>query len=134
MLHRIGQALTLLSVAVTVFSILYFAAAALGREEIADYIRNHFVREIVFGLTLCAATAWLALRRPAGGGIGLLALLGGLLVAPFWIGVAAGIGNREIAAIWGDLAGPSDSFALHTVQAALMLLGVALMAAGRRRY
>ena len=127
MVYRIGQGFMLLMTALTVFSILYFASVSLERADLADYIRNHFVREILWGLTLSGVVASLTLQARSAA---LAALFGGLLVAPFWLGYLGGIGKSEIGAVWGDTAAPTDSLMLHATQVVLFGLGAFLMSIG----
>ena len=52
MLYRTGQILVIASLSLLFLAYSNFAPTALGSEQIAGYVKNHFVREIIYAPSL----------------------------------------------------------------------------------
>lgn len=127
MLYKIGQFLVITSLGLLFLAYSNFAPTSLGSEKIADYVKNHFVREIIFGIALTVwaiKTAWLPKEKLP---FTQLLILGSVVIFPFWIAVAFGWSVGGLAEVWGKAIDSSAAYMLHGVQVGLFLLGILLI-------
>lgn len=127
MQQRIGRVLVVGALGFLFFAYLNFAPTSLSSPQIADYIKNHFVREMLFGIVLTAWTIGLALRPLDVVGWKRVAALGTVVVSPFWIASLFGWGTGGMAEVWGDAVPPAVTYALHGLQVACFYLGLFLL-------
>lgn len=97
---------------------------AIFRSDEVPYVKNHAVREIVYGVGLTAVSAWLLLRPLTPSTAWLSLVLSGFSVLGFWVGLAL-LGG--LAGIGRVFAGRSASYALalHVPQLILWLAAAA---------
>ncbi|MFK8041103.1 hypothetical protein [Congregibacter sp.] len=107
-----------------------FAPTALQSPLIADYIKNHFVREIVFGLALAAWTISSTLSANSQRDVLAIVIAGSIVVVPFWVATTLGWTTGGLADVWGDSIDDKDAYALHTSQVVLFALGLVLLTKG----
>ena len=107
-----------------------FAPTALQSPIIADYIKNHFVREIVFGLALTTWTISSTLSANSRRNVLEVGVAGSIVVAPFWIATVFGWSTDGLTEVWGESIDEAAAYALHSSQIALFVIGFALLAKG----
>jgi len=62
MRQKIGRAIVILALALLFFAYSNFLPTSLSNDLIADYVKNHFIREVIFGVVLAALAIRLSLR------------------------------------------------------------------------
>lgn len=129
---RIGRALVIAGVGLLFVAYLNFIPTALSSDQVADYVKNHFVREIIFGVFLAAWSVRLALLPADTLRLGLLCVTGSVVVLPFWIAFLAGWSVGGMSEVWGDAIGPEAAYLLHGSQVLIFYLGLGLIWFGRR--
>jgi len=127
MKYKIGQIFLIASLSLLFVAYSNFVPTSLGSEYIADYIKNHFVREIIFGIALTIWTIRLALLPKEKLPFKQVALLGSIVIFPFWIAVAFGWSVGGMEQVWGEAIDASTAYRLHGVQVGLFLIGLALV-------
>jgi len=124
---KIGRALVIISVGLLFAAYANFAPTALSSAKVADYVKNHFVREIIFGIALAAWTIRLALQPIGATPWTRLAVIGSIVVLPFWVAALFGWSVGGMGEVWGDSIGPGAAYALHGPQVLMFYLGLALL-------
>jgi uncharacterized membrane protein len=124
---KIGRILVIIAIGGLFMAYALFIPTAFSHETIADYIKNHFVREIVFGSALAIMTIFLALKPTTKSSLKSIAVLGSVIVLPFWFGSLFGWSTGDMSAVWGQEMVPKDAYMYHGSQTLLFYLGVALM-------
>ena len=132
-MYKLGQILVIFSISLLFLAYANFAPTALSSEAIAGYVKNHFVREIIFGITLSIWTIKLALQPKGKLAFKQLALLGSIVIFPFWIAVLFGWATQGLAQVWGDAINSKAAYYLHGSQVFLFLLGLLLMRIAQRK-
>lgn len=127
MKYKVGQTLVILSLSLLFFAYANFAPTALSSVDIADYVKNHFVREVLFGISLTVWTIWLVLQPPTSSTYRQIVLLGTIIIIPFWIASLFGWSTGGMEKVWGDAISPSTAYALHGSQVILFLIGILLL-------
>lgn len=127
-----GRVLVIGALALIFLAYSNFAPTALSSELIADYVKNHFVREILFGLVLASWAIYLTMRDLTPSRFRMIAFLGTVVVSPFWIAAAFGWSTGGLAEVWGGEIDAGAAYMLHGTQTAAFGLGLVLIAAGRR--
>ena len=125
--QRLGRILTVGALGFLFFAYLNFAPTSLSSSQIADYVKNHFVREMIFGIALTAWTIRLALQPLDVEGWKRVAGLGSVVVLPFWIASLFGWSTGGMAEVWGDAVPPAVTYALHGTQVACFYAGLFLL-------
>jgi peptidoglycan/LPS O-acetylase OafA/YrhL len=132
LLNTLGRLLVILALALLFVAYSNFVPTALSSEMVADYVKNHFVREIVFGVFLAGWGIRLALRPSESIPLAKLSIAGSVVVLPFWIALVAGWSVGGMSEVWGDEIGPEAAFVLHGSQVLMFYLGLLLLCVGRR--
>jgi hypothetical protein len=125
----IGRALVIGSVGLLFLAYANFAPTALASASVADYVKNHFVREIIFGIALAAWTIRVALQPMSTRRWTQLAVLGSIVILPFWISLLFGWSVSGMEEVWGGSVGAGSAYALHGSQVVLFYVGLALLRA-----
>ena len=127
MIYKTGQILVILSLSLLFVAYSNFAPISLGSEQIADYVKNHFVREIIFGITLTIWAIKLVILPKDKLPFMQVVILGSVVIFPFWIAVAFGWSLDGLAEVWGKAINASTAYILHGVQVGMFLLGLLLI-------
>ena len=98
---KIGRILVILSLSLLFLAYSNFAPTALQSDTIEGYVKNHFVREIIFGIALTVWAIKLALQPITTLPFKQLALIGSIVIFPFWIAVLFGWSTQGLAKVWG---------------------------------
>ena len=132
-MYRLGQILVILSISLLFLAYSNFAPTALSSEAIAGYVKNHFVREIIFGIALSIWTIKLALQPKDKLPFKQVALLGSIVIFPFWIAVLFGWATQGLAQVWGEAINSQAAYYLHGSQVILFLLGLLLISLAQNK-
>ncbi len=122
-----GKLLAGLSVALIFLAYSNFAPTALSSDLIADYVKNHFMREIIFGLFLATVTIVLIIRANTRNAIPQILVGGSVVILPFWIAFLFGWSTGGMTDVWGDSIDANAAYMLHGTQMVGFYLGLALM-------
>lgn len=123
----VGRILTITAVLLIFVAYSLFIPTSLSTPLIADYIKNHFVREIIFGLTLAILAIYSVIRAKSPSDLRQTALLGSLVVLPFWVAWAFGWSTGGIEDVWGDKVTSNGAYTLHIPQVLLFYSGLVTM-------
>lgn len=123
----LGKTLICLSLALLFLAYSNFAPTALGSDQIADYVKNHFVREMIFGAVLAGVSIWLTVKLQTQKDLGWLAVFASITVLPFWIAAGLGWSTGGIVEVWGDAIDPGAAYVLHGTQVGLLYLGIVVL-------
>jgi len=124
MKYKIGQILVILSLSLLFLAYSNFAPTALQNENIVGYVKNHFVREIIFGIALTIWTIKLTLLPKEKLPFKQVAILGSVIIFPFWIAFLLGWSDQGLAEIWGKAINSEAAYILHGSQVGLFLIGL----------
>ncbi len=127
MKYKIGQILVILSLSLLFLAYANFAPTALQNENIVGYVKNHFVREIIFGIALTIWTIKLTLLPKEKLPFKQLVIFGSVVIFPFWIAYFLGWSDQGLAEIWGKAINSQAAYILHGSQVILFLLGLLLI-------
>ena len=133
MLYKIGQLLVILSLSLLFLAYSNFAPTALQNENIVGYVKNHFVREIIFGIALTIWAIKLALLPKEKLPFQQLFVLGSVVIFPFWIAYLLGWSDQGLAEIWGKAINTQAAYILHTSQVVLFLVGLILIRLAQKK-
>ena len=126
-MYKTGQILVIAALSLLFLAYSNFGPTSLGSERIADYVKNHFVREIIFGIALTVWAIKTALLPKKKLPFTQLLILGSVVIFPFWIAVAFGWSVGGLEEVWGKSIDASAAYTLHGVQVGLFLLGLILI-------
>ena len=126
----LGRFLVISSIAMMFLSYANFLPTALGSGQLADYIKNHFVREVIFGLALAVTTIFLTFWTTDPEQWVRVAILGSIVVLPFWLGAIFGWSTGGLAEVWDGAIEAQTAYRFHTVQTVLFYLGLGVLYAG----
>ena len=126
----LGRILVVAAISLLFLAYSNFAPTALSSPEIADYVKNHFVREMLFGVTLSAWAIILALSPLSNRRIVMLGFIGSIVVLPFWIASLFGWSTDGLQSVWGEDLRPNSAYFLHGPQLGLFYVGMALISLG----
>lgn len=104
-----------------------FAPTALGSDLIADYIKNHFVREMIFGLSLAAMTIMMIVTPLDIEKMKKITIFSSIVILPFWVARSFGWSTGGIQEVWGPESGDGTALWLHGPQLAMYILGLSLL-------
>lgn len=124
---KIGRVFVIIGLLTLPFAYSNFLPTALSSDALPDYVKNHFIREVTFGVTLVVWTILLALKPLNAANLKKIAIFGSAVVLPFWIARAFGWSVGGMEAVWGEAIQPSGAYALHIPQASFFFVGVALL-------
>lgn len=124
----LGKTLICLAIALLFGAYANFAPTALGSDLIAGYVKNHFVREIIFGIALAAITISLTVSARSKSDVLKIGLMGSIVVLPFWIAAALGWSTGGLEEVWGGRINANAAYMLHASQVFLFYCGVAILA------
>jgi len=123
----ISRILIIASISLIFVAYSNFAPMALGSEGVADYTKNHFVREIIFGLALATYTIYLAATATGISRCLGVAVMGSVVVFPFWIAAAMGWSTGGMELVWSTEIDSGTAYLLHGTQVVAFYLGLMLM-------
>lgn len=123
----VGRVLVIVSIALMFLAYSNFAPTALSSDKIADYVKNHFVREMIFGTALAIWAIKTALQPVNPTNLTRLLLVGSIVILPFWVASLFGWSTGGIEEVWGDSLGPNGAYFLHGPQVAMFFVGIALL-------
>ena len=123
----LGKSFCIIAIGLLFLAYSNFAPTSLASDQIADYVKNHFVREVIFGAALSVLAILAIAQASSPGGLLQAALLGGIVILPFWIGAAAGWSTGGMETVWGERIDSAAAYWLHGVQTALFIVGLLLM-------
>ncbi len=123
----LSKALICLAIALLFAAYSNFAPTALGSDLIAGYVKNHFAREVIFGITLAAITISLTLSASVKSDVLKIASMGSIVVLPFWIAAALGWSTGGLEEVWGGRINANAAYMLHASQVFLFYCGVAIL-------
>lgn len=124
---RIGRILVISGLGLIFVAYANFAPTALSSAKVADYVKNHFVREMIFGIALATWTIRLALQPMDRSRWTQLAVAGSIVILPFWVSLLFGWSVGGMDEVWGRSMGPGSAYALHGSQVFTFYLGLALL-------
>lgn len=125
--YKIGQFLVVTALSLLFVAYSNFGPTSLSSDKIADYVKNHFVRELIFGIALTIWAIRLALLPKEKLPFNQLLVIGSVVVFPFWIATAFGWSVGGMEQVWGKAIDASAAYTLHGVQVGLFLLGLLLI-------
>lgn len=125
-----GRILVVVSIGLMFLACSNFVPTALTSKTIADYVKNHFVREVIFGLCLAILTIYLTLTPLDEFQVVKIAVLGSVVVLPFWIATAIGWSTGGLEDVWGDNIKPQSAYLLHGAQVIMFYIGLLAMTVG----
>jgi len=125
-----GKILVIASISLMFLAYSNFVPTALRSAHIAPYVRNHFVREVIFGLALAVTTIVLTLGPMSQGRLILIALAGSVTILPFWVAAAFGWATGGMEDVWGEAISARAAYMLHGTQVVLFYIGVGVLFLG----
>ncbi len=123
----IGKILIVTGIALMFLAYSNFLPTSLSTPKLADYVKNHFVREVIFGLALACLTIYLTINTSSTHEWLKVAVLGSIVVLPFWVASAFGWSTGGLQEVWGDNIKPNAAYMLHGTQTALFYIGVGVL-------
>ena len=123
----VGRILVTFSLALLFFAYSNFAPTALGSPDIADYVKNHFVREMIFGAVLAALAIFLLYQSLDFRQWVLIAAVGSIVVLPFWVAALFGWTTGGMQLAWRGEIEPSSAYWLHGSQVVTFYLGLLVL-------
>jgi hypothetical protein len=129
----IGRTVAILALALLFFAYSNFAPNSLSSDLIADYVKNHFVREMIFGATLTLIAIRLSFKVDTLKHWARFGLLGSIVVLPFWIAAFFGWSTDGLAEVWGGAIDENAAFMLHGPQTIGFYIGLLLMYPGTNK-
>ena len=129
----VGRLLVIGAISLLFLAYSNFAPTALSSELVADYVKNHFVREVIFGIALAVWTIRLSLERVDTTNCAKIAGLGTVVILPFWVAALMGWSVGGMEEVWGGSIGPGAAYLLHGSQVVAFYLGLGLLWIGRER-
>lgn len=127
MRQTIGRVLVILALALLFFAYSNFLPTSLSNDLIADYVKNHFIREVIFGTVLAALAIRLSYRMQSTREWIALGVMGSIVVLPFWIGMLLGWSTGGLTEIWGGAIDENGAYYLHGPQVVGFYVGWLLM-------
>jgi len=127
MRQMIGRVIVILAFSLLFFAYSNFLPTSLSSELIADYVKNHFIREVIFGAVLAAIGIKLSLRVETMKQWTTLAIIGSIVVLPFWVGFVLGWATDGLAEVWGGAIDENGAYFLHGPQLVGFYIGLVLM-------
>ena len=124
----LSKAIICLSIALLFAAYSNFAPTALGSDLIAGYVKNHFVREVIFWIALATITISLTLSARSKSDVWKIALMGSLVVLPFWIAAGLGWSTGGLEEVWGGRINANAAYMLHAGQVFLFYCGIIILA------
>ena len=90
-------------------------------------MKNHFIREVIFGTVLAAFAIRLSYRMQSTREWIALGAMGSIVVLPFWIGMLFGWSTGGLTEIWGGAIDENGAYDLHGPQVVGFYVGWLLM-------
>jgi hypothetical protein len=131
LLTTVGRILVIGAIGLLFLAYMNFVPTALSSDHVADYVKNHFVREIIFGIGLAAWTIRVALAPIDSANCVQITVLGSIVVLPFWLAALMGWSVGGMEEVWGGSIGPGAAYLLHGSQVLMFYMGLALLWVGR---
>lgn len=128
----LGKILVIAGIALMFLAYSNFVPTSLSTPKLADYIKNHFVREVIFGLALACLTIYLTVIAADPSDWIKVAALGSIVVLPFWIASLFGWSTGGLHEVWGENINPRAAYVLHGAQVALFYGGLVILFFGVR--
>ena len=133
MIYRIGQILVIAALSLLFLAYSNFGPTVLRSDAIVGYVKNHFVREMLFGIALTVWAIKLAIQSKDTLPLKQLAMIGSVVIFPFWIAYLLGWSDQGLAEVWGGAINPNAAYMLHGSQVVAFLLGLVLMSIGQNQ-
>lgn len=115
------------SVALLFVAYSNFLPTALSSDQVPDYVKNHFLREVIFGVTLAIWTIRVALLPADSSSWTTIAVVGSVVILPFWVASLFGWSVGGMEAVWGESIGPDAAYLLHGSQVVMFYAGLACL-------
>lgn len=128
----IGRILVISGISFMFIAYSQFIPTSLSTPLIAGYVKNHFIREVTFGLTLACMTIYLTFNAKNIYDCRRVAALGSIVVMPFWVAWTFGWSTGGISDVWGDSISPNGAYMIHVPQISLFLSGLLFLFSGLR--
>jgi hypothetical protein len=125
--QQIGKGITIAAVSLIFLAYSNFVPTSLSSDMIADYVKNHFVREVTFGLALAVITIWSCWITENRRQYVRTGILGSIVVMPFWVATFFGWSTGGLAEVWGGEISNETAYALHGTQVIAFYLGLLIM-------
>ena len=122
-----GRIFCIFGLALLYFAYWNFARQSFKSKAIGDYVKNHFVREIIFGSFLSAYAIHLTLGDMVPIQLLQLGVVGSVVVLPFWIAAAFGWVSGGLSDVWNGAIDESAAYKLHGTQTVTFYFGLALL-------
>jgi hypothetical protein len=123
----IGKGMIILALSLLIFAYSNFVPTSLASDMIADYVKNHFVREVIFGITLTVMAIRSCWKTQGRERYLATAVLGSIVVLPFWLATVFGWSTDGLAEVWGEDLSKQSAYLLHGSQVTLFYLGLLLL-------
>ena len=124
---NIGKTFVIIGLMFLPFAYSNFALTAFPSDALPDYIKNHFIREIIFGITLTVGTIFLTLKPLSLKTFKQITLFGSIVVLPFWVSWLLGWTVGGMEAVWGNTIALNDAYFIHIPQVLFFFAGLALL-------
>lgn len=125
--QRIGKCFAIAALSLIFLAYSNFVSTSLSSEMIADYVENHFVREVIFGIALAVMAVWSCWKAEDMQQYTRTAILGSIVVLPFWIATLFGWSTDGLSDVWGGDISNQSAYALHGTQVVTFYIGLVLM-------
>jgi len=126
-LMRLGKFITIFSIALMYVAYSQFLPMALSSDQLPDYIKNHFVREIIFGIALSVIVIVRTCSASSQTHVWKIGVLGSIVVLPFWVATVFGWSTDGLAEVWGEKIKPDAVYILHGTQVVTFYLGLVIL-------
>ncbi|MCF6433732.1 hypothetical protein [Leisingera sp. MMG026] len=123
----LGRILIISGISFMFIAYSQFIPTSLSTPLIADYVKNHFIREVTFGLTLASITIYFTFKAQTLQDWRRVSILGTIVVIPFWVAWTFGWSTGGISEVWGDSISPNGAYMIHVPQITLFFSGLAVL-------
>jgi len=123
----LSKTLICLSIGLLFLAYANFGPTALGSDLIGGYTKNHFLREIIFGIALAVITIGLTIASQYKQDVLKIGWAGSVVVLPFWFAAALGWSTGGLEQVWGDQINADTAYILHGSVIAVFYCGVAIL-------
>ena len=126
----VGKILSVLAIGLMFFAYSNFIPTVFPSENVADYVKNHFAREIIFGVTLAVFTIVRIVRWSPEKSLMVPLVSGSIVVLPFWIASLFGWSTGGLTEVWGEAIDPGSAYWLHGPQVVIFYTGMGVLFLG----
>lgn len=132
MINRIGKLLSISAIGLLFVAYSNFIPTVFPSELVADYVKNHFLREILFGSVLAVVAIVKIVQLKQNSSLLMPLFFGSVVVLPFWIASFFGWSTGGLSEVWGENLEPNSAYLLHGPQVAVFYIGMLLLLVGRK--